>query len=80
MLLRGRAGGDARYRPLGAPHRYGFRRPFFRRALTHLGETQVSRPYPSIEDGRLCLTLSMALRTDEGVRVLCCDLRWDETV
>lgn len=80
VLLRGRAGEDARYRPLVAPHRYGFRRPFFRRALTHLGEAQVSRPYPSIEDGRLCLTLSMALRTDEGVRVLCCDLRWDETV
>lgn len=66
---------DPRYRPLtdvrGANWMH---RHYFRRAIANPGRTQVSRPYLSLTDPSLCLTLSRALAEGDGTRVLCCDL------
>jgi len=49
-------------------------RPYFRRAVTNPGTIQITRPYLSIADARMCLTLSMCVETEGGARVLCCDV------
>jgi EAL domain-containing protein (putative c-di-GMP-specific phosphodiesterase class I) len=66
---------DPKYRPLtdvrGANWMH---RHYCRRAISNPDRTQVSRPYLSITDPGLCLTLSRALPGAAGTRVLCCDL------
>lgn len=66
---------DPRYRPLtdvsGANWMH---RHYFRRAIANPRRTQVSRPYLSLTDPSLCLTLSRALPGGDDTRVLCCDL------
>ncbi|HEX7901903.1 MAG TPA: EAL domain-containing protein [Planctomycetota bacterium] len=66
---------DPRYRPLadvsGASWMH---RHYFRRAIANPSRTQLSRPYLSLTDPGLCLTLSRALTDGDGTRVLCCDL------
>jgi len=69
---------DARFTPLGdADGANWSRRPYFRRALEHPGRVQVSRPYLSLAGARPCVTLSMSLRVNGEVRVLCGDVAWD---
>lgn len=51
-------------------------RPYFRRAVTNPGSIQVTRPYLSIADARLCLTLSIDLDAGGSRRVLCCDIEY----
>lgn len=66
---------DPRYAPLknvrGANWMH---RHYFRRAILAPGRTQVSRPYLSLTDPSLCMTISRAIETTAGPRVLCCDL------
>lgn len=51
-------------------------RPYFRRAMAKPGAMQITRPYLSFVDARMCLTLSMAIPAAVGTRVLCCDIRY----
>jgi EAL domain-containing protein (putative c-di-GMP-specific phosphodiesterase class I) len=51
-----------------------FRRPYFRRAMENPGELQITRPYLSLTGARMCITLSMAIKTPATTCILCCDL------
>ncbi|MBF0189518.1 MAG: EAL domain-containing protein [Magnetococcales bacterium] len=53
------------------------RRDYFRRAMRYFGKVQVTGPYFSLPDAHTCVTLSIALRRNDGVvRVYCSDLVW----
>lgn len=53
------------------------RRSYFRRAVARLGEVQIVGPYLSLPDSRMSITLSLAVRWEDGtVRVVCADLAW----
>lgn len=71
----GRAAADDRFAPLAqdGDARWS-RRPYFRRALGHPGELQVTRPYLSLHGAQLCQTVSVALMLEGGLAVLCGDL------
>lgn len=51
-------------------------RHYYRRAVAAPGEVQVSRPYLSISDGTLCITLSVAVYLEAKLYVLCGDIAW----
>jgi EAL domain-containing protein (putative c-di-GMP-specific phosphodiesterase class I) len=53
------------------------RRPYYRRALENVGEVQVTRPYRTLHGAHLCVTVSVAFRGPDGLRVVCGDLAWD---
>ena len=66
---------DPRYRPLADVNGANWmHRHYFRRAIANPHRTQVSRPYLSLTDPGLCLTMSRALTGAAGLRILCCDL------
>jgi EAL domain-containing protein (putative c-di-GMP-specific phosphodiesterase class I) len=66
---------DPRYRPLADVSGANWmHRHYFRRAIANPHRTQVSRPYLSLTDPGLCLTMSRALTGAAGLRILCCDL------
>ncbi|WP_439859305.1 EAL domain-containing protein [Pseudomonas sp. MBLB4136] len=48
------------------------------RALKQPGVIQVSRPYLSIADSRMCITLSQTVHVGGLLRVFCCDLDWQD--
>lgn len=52
------------------------RRPYYRRAMEAVGRVQVTRPYRTLHGAHLCVTVSVAVRTSEGLRVVCGDLSW----
>lgn len=54
------------------------RKPYFRHAIVHPGKVKVTRPYFSISGVEMCITLSICIEVDEELRVLCCDLEFDE--
>ncbi|MEW5888982.1 MAG: hypothetical protein AB1768_07980 [Pseudomonadota bacterium] len=54
------------------------RKPYHCRALAHPDTLQVSRPYLSVANSCLCVTLSMTVTLAEGRRVLCCDINWED--
>ena len=71
---------DPRFNPLlDAKDAVWSRRPYFRRAISHPGEVQVSRPYLSITGANMCVTLSIMVNTSQGAQVLCGDLDWNES-
>ena len=55
------------------------RRSYFRRAIAHPGEVQISKPYLSIRDASSCVTMSLAFEYKENLRVLCVDLDYDQS-
>ncbi len=66
---------DPRHQPLGdAGGANWMHRHYFRRALSNPSTVQISRPYLSLTDPRMCLTLSRAVRRGAELVVLCCDL------
>ena len=70
---------DPRYRPLADVTEANWsRRPYYRRALHDAGNIQVSRPYLSVSDARMCITLSVTVERDGAVHVFCADLLSDE--
>ena len=73
---------ESQYRALSINrHARWSRRPYFRRAIEHVGKVQVTRPYLSISSGLLCVTVSIAYRGwDDQLRVLCGDLHWPQVV
>jgi len=52
------------------------RRHYFRRAVNNPGEVQTTRPYLSVAQANMCITLSIAIQANEDTRVFCCDLDW----
>lgn len=73
--VEGRHPRDARFAPLAdARGANWFRRPYFRKAIDRPGTLQHTRPYLSITDARLCVTLSIAFERDGQRVVLCGDL------
>lgn len=51
-----------------------FHRPYFRNALANPHRVQISRPYLSVPDAHLCVTLSLAIELEAQIVVLCLDL------
>lgn len=51
-------------------------RPYFRRAMARPDEIQVTRPYLSLTDAKMCLTLTRVVKLARESAVLCCDLEW----
>ena len=66
---------DPRFAPLANVTSANWsRRPYFRRAIGHPGVLQTTRPYFSVTDARLVLTLSQTYCIQEATAVLCCDV------
>ena len=66
---------DPRHEPLVfAAGANWMHRHYFRRAISNAGHVQISRPYLSLTDPRMCLTLSRSVRRGPETIVLCCDL------
>lgn len=64
---------DKRFLPVSnASEAAWSRRPYFQRAIAAPGQVQISRPYLSIADARMCVTLSIMLRNDSGQDCVYC--------
>jgi EAL domain-containing protein (putative c-di-GMP-specific phosphodiesterase class I) len=48
------------------------------RALKQPGVIQISRPYLSVADSRMCITVSQTVKVGGTLYVFCCDLDWQE--
>ena len=48
------------------------------RALKQPDVMQISRPYLSVADSRMCITLSQTVMVDGRLHVFCCDLDWQD--
>lgn len=72
--------GDLRFQPISNPAGAVWaRRPYFQRAVAEPGQVQVSRPYLSITDARMCITLSVKLKNALAQDVVvCADILWDD--
>lgn len=70
---------DARFTPLlsGDNANWSHKHYHFR-ALEQLGKMQVSRPYLSVADSRMCITLSQTVVVDNRLFIFCCDLDWQD--
>ena len=53
------------------------RRPYFRSAIDNLDKPQATRPYLSSASAHICITISLAFHTADGVCVLCGDIAWE---
>ena len=72
---------DPRFRPLQETSGCDWSgRHYFRRALGEPGVVQVTRPYLSITGAHMTTTLSMAIRRDGKLFVMCCDLNLPEAL
>jgi hypothetical protein len=68
---------DLRFLPLDdAQGASWLRRPYFRNAINQPRQVHVTRPYLSINEATLCVTLSIALHVGGDLRVLCGDVNW----
>jgi EAL domain-containing protein (putative c-di-GMP-specific phosphodiesterase class I) len=73
-------GVDRRFSPVANPgDAVWSRRPYFQRAMADPGQVQISRPYLSITDARMCVTISISIKNvGKQDRVYCADILWDE--
>jgi EAL domain-containing protein (putative c-di-GMP-specific phosphodiesterase class I) len=79
VLRADRAAQSARFLPLSdAQGASWLRRPYFRAAIREPQRVQVTRPYLSISEASLCVTLSIATRIGDTLYVLCGDIDWDD--
>ncbi len=70
---------DPRFHPVAdARGAIWSRRHYFRKAMAQPEHVQITRPYLSIIGATMCITLSIALRSNGQTRVFCCDLSWEE--
>jgi hypothetical protein len=68
---------DLRHDPLGSAIGANWmHRHYFRRAMSSIGRSQISRPYLSLTDPQMCITLSRAVAKGTDLEVLCCDLEY----
>lgn len=67
---------DKRFLPVShAAESVWSRRPYFQRAMAAPGQVQISRPYFSIADARMCITLSLMIRNASAQDcVYCADI------
>lgn len=66
---------DPRFAPLyDANNAIWARRHYYQRALAEPGRIQISKPYLSMTGGTMCTTLSIAISTVDGLRILCGDM------
>lgn len=74
--LIGEASRDKRFLPVShAADSVWSRRPYFQRAVAAPGQVQISRPYLSIADAKMCVTLSIMIRNvSEQDCVYCVDI------
>ncbi len=54
------------------------RREYFYNAANNPGVVQATKPYFSITDGILCITLSVQITIDGTSYIVCCDVLWEE--
>ena len=74
-----RAQTDARYAPIADSLGSNFaRRHYFRRAILRPGHVSITRPYLSLPTAMMCVTVSIAIGSGNGSRVLCGDIQWNE--
>jgi len=67
---------DPRFAPMhDASEAIWSRRLYYRKAVEEPGRIQISNPYLSITEGSLCVTLSLAITTPQGMRVVCGDIK-----
>ncbi|PTB21400.1 diguanylate phosphodiesterase [Trinickia symbiotica] len=79
VLRADRPGNEARFMPVAdAQGANWVRRPYFRTAMEAPERVQVTKPYLSINEALPCVTLSLAIRVGEQLRVLCGDVDWIE--
>ena len=48
------------------------------RAIQRQGTVQLSKPYLSVADSRMCVTLSQTVSINNKLQVFCCDLDWPD--
>lgn len=80
IALPGRAlHADKRFLPISnASEAIWSRRPYFQRAIAAPGQVQISRPYLSIADARMCVTLSIMLSNASAQAcVYCVDILYE---
>lgn len=70
---------DKRYTPLlsGDNANWSHKHYHFR-AVEYPGQMQISRPYLSVADSRMCITVSQTVVMDDKLFVFCCDLDWQD--
>ena len=70
---------DTRFTPLlsGDNANWSHKHYHFR-AIEHPGQMQISRPYLSVADSRMCITVSQTVVIDNKLFVFCCDLDWQD--
>ena len=77
VLRADRAAQPSRFLPLSdAQGASWLRRPYFRAAIREPQRVQITRPYLSINEATLCVTLSIATRVADRPCVLCADIDW----
>lgn len=54
------------------------RKPYFRNAIADPGRVKITRPYLSVIGTDMCVTLSICIEVNEELRVLCCDLQYQD--
>ena len=52
------------------------RRPYFRRAMAAPGQLQVTRPYPTLQSHRICITMSISFAVGGKTLIVCGDMLW----
>ncbi len=55
------------------------RREYFSNAVNNPGFIQATKPYFSIADGTLCITLSLQLEIENTQFIVCCDVLWEDS-
>lgn len=79
VLRADRPGNEARFMPVAdAQGANWMRRPYFRAAIEAPDRVHVTKPYLSINEARLCVTLSLTVRIGERLCVLCGDIDWTQ--
>jgi EAL domain-containing protein (putative c-di-GMP-specific phosphodiesterase class I) len=79
VLRADRPGNEARFMPVAdAQGANWMRRPYFRAAMEAPERVHATKPYLSINEALPCVTLSLAIRVGEQLRVLCGDIDWVE--
>lgn len=74
-----RATREARFLPLADSQGANWlRRPYFRAAIAEPQRVHVTKPYLSINEAQPCVTLSIAVRVNDALCVLCGDIDWSE--
>jgi EAL domain-containing protein (putative c-di-GMP-specific phosphodiesterase class I) len=71
---------DPRFEPVTrAEGSYWGHRAYFRRAINRIGQVERTRPYLSVPTAKKCVTVSIAIKCNETIYVLCGDITWSES-